>query len=762
MSTITRYWIMAGLLGLLVACGGGGGGDRAAGVEPGPEAPGQPVPPPPPVVPEASPYAEAEELLAHITSVTIPDDGHPVVEWQLTDGQGVAILDLEIGNVRFTLAKLQGSELGNLTGTWQSYINSIEEAGSVGPGTEDKLQATYEREEEGFTNNGDGTYRYRMAINVNEPDEEILAQAEAEGLDLGYEPDRTHRVAMQFDGNDNTTANPHYDWVPATGATGNIFTMDIAATENCNRCHDPLGIHGGNRREIEYCVTCHNAGSTDANSGNTVDLKVMVHKIHMGRGLPSVQEGGEYAIWGFRDSKHDYSQLAYPQDIRNCVNCHAGSATGEDRDDLTLTSQGDNWSQVPSEAVCTSCHENATGHTGRYEDTQCASCHSANGIAGTIEESHRILVAEAQARFKAQVLGVSNSMPGEVPSVTYRITDPETGDAYDLLNDPVFAGASINVRMAWDTRDYTNTGNGEENASSVATSALSGVTDNGDGSYTATMPIAIPDGSEEPGIAATGSGAAVIEGRLSIELEEGEEAERVPLTNAHAFFSIDEPDGEAQGRREDRPVVSLDNCLACHGTLSLHGNNRTDNIDSCVTCHNPRNTDLVVRELEDCEQPPDGKREESIDFKRMVHGIHAAAIRENPLTIVGFQCRTTYVYDEEHVHYPGDLSNCTTCHTDDGYLLPLADGVLGTTVDTGDDPADPTDDTVVTPVSSVCSSCHDSTEARAHMTSNGGNFATTQAAIDDGEVVEQCSVCHSPGSIADIAKFHNIHAKPIQ
>ena len=138
---------------------------------------------------------------------------------------------------------------------------------------------------------------------------DVLAQAEVEGLDLSYEADRTHRVAIQFDDNPNTTANPNLRLGTGdSGATEGIFTMDIAATENCNACHDPLAIHGGNRREVEYCVTCHNAGSTDANSGNTVDMKVMIHKIHMGKNLPSVQEGGEpYAIYGFRDSKHDYS-----------------------------------------------------------------------------------------------------------------------------------------------------------------------------------------------------------------------------------------------------------------------------------------------------------------------------------------------------------------------------------------------------------------------------------------------------------------------
>ena len=141
----------------------------------------------------------------------------------------------------------------------------------------------------------------------------------------------------------------------------------------------------------------------------------------------------------------------------------------------------------------------------------------------------------------------------------------------------------------------------------------------------------------------------------------------------------------------------------------------------------------------------------------MIHAIHAADMRDNPLQIVGFNCFTTYVYDEDQVHYPGDLSNCTACHTkeEDTFTLPLADSVLGTTVDTGEDRADPADDIVTTPETAVCASCHDNSKAISHMTSNGGNFATTQEAIDSGEVVEDCSVCHGEGRTADVSKVHN-------
>ena len=184
--------------------------------------PGQPTPPPPPVQPTPlAPYAEAEVLLAAITSVALDGDNRATVEFQLTDGQGTAIIDLQAGNLRFVISKLQASELGNLTGTWQSYINAVITP-QVGTGTEPRLQATYERpaEDDDLVNNGGGTYSYTLTQSLTVTDEDVLAQAEIEGLDLSFEDGRTHRVVIQFDGNPNTTANPVYDWIPATGATG--------------------------------------------------------------------------------------------------------------------------------------------------------------------------------------------------------------------------------------------------------------------------------------------------------------------------------------------------------------------------------------------------------------------------------------------------------------------------------------------------------------------------------------------------------------
>ncbi len=757
MSKQPGFYLSVLCIVMLSACGGGGGGDRAAGVEPGPQAPNQPVTPPPPVIPGPVGFEEADEIVSFITGATL-DGGNAVVNFTLTDGNNTAITDLELGNLRFVLAKLQASPLGGSTGSWQSYVNSIESAGSVGPGTEAKLQATYERSGE-LENFGDGTYRYTFGTDVTALPADILDQAKTEGLNLDYEAARTHRVAIQFDDGPNPI-NPFYDWVPETGEVSGVFNYQVAVTNNCNRCHNPLGIHGGNRVEVEYCVTCHNPGSTDANSGNTVDMKVMIHKIHMGENLPSVAAGNPYVIWGFRDRPHDYSEVVYPQDLRNCQNCHVGSSTtSEFYSEVQLSSQGDNWNSFPSQAACGSCHDNldfSTHAGGQPDDSGCASCHADGQIAGSVAQSHALLVRDESSNYLPEILAINNTAPGEFPSIDFRITNPNTGETWDILNDApwtVGGGASrLAVDVAWNTDDYSNTGNEADNASAVSIDALSNATANGDGSFNVVSSIAIPDGSQTPNVAATGSGAIVIEGHPAVDVDGDGDPNTVFMQNVKDYFSIDEASGTARARRD---IADIGQCLDCHQNLVLHGSNRSDTVQGCTVCHNPRNTDRGVRAVAS-NPPTDGKLEESINFTNMVHAIHAPSIRENPLQVVGFRGFTTYVYDEDHVQYPGDLSDCTSCHGDDGYQLPLASGVLGTTVSTGSDIADPADDVVISPQSNACYSCHESDVAKAHMEQNGGAFSTSQAALDSGEVVEQCELCHGSGRSADVEAVHGL------
>ena len=98
------------------------------------------------------------------------------------------------------------------------------------------------------------------------------------------EPNLTHRLGLEVrlsgDAEEISPDNPVKDLVPSGGA-GNGNRL-VAATTTCDSCHERLDLHGGPRHTVEYCVTCHNPGSVDPDSGNSVDMAYMVHSIHAG------------------------------------------------------------------------------------------------------------------------------------------------------------------------------------------------------------------------------------------------------------------------------------------------------------------------------------------------------------------------------------------------------------------------------------------------------------------------------------------------
>jgi OmcA/MtrC family decaheme c-type cytochrome len=68
-------------------------------------------------------------------------------------------------------------------------------------------------------------------------------------------------------------------------------TRDVVRTASCNQCHDPLFAHGGSRKSVELCVMCHTSQTTDPDTGNTVNMPVMIHKISYGFRIAERQSG---------------------------------------------------------------------------------------------------------------------------------------------------------------------------------------------------------------------------------------------------------------------------------------------------------------------------------------------------------------------------------------------------------------------------------------------------------------------------------------
>ena len=739
LGSISRLFLLIILAFVLSACDGDDGSAGVAGAT-GPGGP--PGPPGPPGGSGGVPVDSAEKINIEVASVTIPaGGGAPVVELGLSNDLTQGLFGLPASDIRFVLSQLSEAAPGSgESSQWQSYVTRA--SGGI-----PDAQATTETASDGtFVDNGDGTYQYTFA--------QALGDYPAGPT---YDPSKTHRIGVEIRGQAPISGNGIFDFVPTGGAP--LVTRNVVDNDTCNACHDVLQFHGGPRTDVTYCVTCHNPSSIDGDTGNTVDMAAMIHNIHSGR------DG--YVVVGFRGTVHDYSDIQFTQDVRNCQTCHEESDTD--------TPQASNWRLVANRASCGTCHFDdgdagngiydfaieAGTHPGGFnfsDDTQCLDCHGegstvtdSDGDLVRTDEVHRIPALEASERFVYNIVDVRNVTAGGFVEIDYSVTD-ENGVAYNLDTAPEFNACAdgtsrLVVDVAWTTDDFTNTGNGNDNASPLGINALgaacggAGTDTDGDDVYTVTSTVAIPAGL-------TGSIAVAIEGHPGVDINNdgsiGGFTDRIAVTNAIEYFGID---GAAATPR--RNAVAIEKCDECHKQLALHGNNRTDKPEACAVCHNPNATDIPVRIAGTTCETELGLDDQPIDFKNMIHGIHAGAIG-----VCGFRSSAHSYFN---VVYPGRLNNCEGCHQPGGFYPVEAGTLLGTTFD-ANDPSTPTDDRVVSANTSVCSACHTSDLAAEHMKQNGGDFNATKAADSSliSAQVETCVLCHGPGRSSDVAEVHGV------
>ena len=742
-NSIARIATLMLLSLVFAACDGGDNGqDGAAGAA----GPAGPAGPPGPSTGSGIPIGSTERINIAVSNVAIPaGGGAPTVTFVLQNDLEQGLRDLPAGDIRFTLAQLSAG-VGGGSSEWQSYVTRRD-------GDIDDIQADAEKGSAGtFTDNGDGTYQYTFANDLT-----------AYPAGPVFDGTKTHRLGIEIRGQAPISSNGIITFVPAGGAP--LTERRIVDNSTCNACHDRLEFHGGPRTDVDYCVTCHNPSSTDGDTGNTVDMKALIHNIHSAR--------NDYQIKGYGPNLHDWTDLVWTQDIRNCDTCH--------QENDANTPQASNWRLVPNRAACGTCHyDDGDDTNGRNDymiqdgehplglvltdDTQCLLCHGPDSVIADgrvqVAKVHEILTQTESQRFQYNIEGVSDMAVGSMPTVQLSVTNPLDGSYYDILNDAEFTacggGASrLQVGIAWNTADYTNTGSGSAPAQPISISALpcfgapgSTPVAGSPGVFSVIAGTAIPAG-------AVGTAAVTIDGHPAVDIDGT--INRIPVLNAVEYFGIDGVDAMAR-----RAVVDIANCDNCHKELSLHGNNRTDNPQVCVTCHNPNATDAAKRAQLDppsqCETEL-GLDDTAIDFKYMIHAMHASGETGVPYNVCGYgNSAHTFLF-----HSPGKVANCEGCHDQGTYYPVDPSKVLGTTVDAGADLSVPTDDRVTSPNTAVCSACHVSDLAADHMMQNGGDFNATKAAdstlISSG--AETCALCHGEGRSADVEVMHKVRDFPL-
>ncbi len=578
----------------------------------------------------------------------------------------------------------------------------------------------------------------------------------------GFDPTATNRIGIYGSRNLTTFdlgtnyADTTFDFVPSGAKAA---PRDVVRTADCNQCHGlpngmtsatgsaGLAAHGGSRRDVQLCIICHQPQTTDPDTGNTLDFKAFIHKVHMGSSLPSVQSGKPYQIIGFGNSVNDWSTVEYPADVRRCPTCH-NPKNGAAQTGVWLTN--------PDRAACGSCHDNvnfATGlnHAGgpQFDDNQCAQCHT---VQGELEFDASILGAHTIPDQSTTIPGlnftlvkVTNGGAGQNPSVTFTVKD--NSGAGIPMSAFTTASGSLSLTMAGPTSDYGYTSFGSDVTTPgyvmEAVAKIASCSNDGTCQYTFTH--AVP-------ASATGTYAIGIEGRLTATLLPGTVTQMTTNyggKNQVIYFSVDGT--PVQSRRS---VVALSNCNNCHAFLELHGSLR-NNTEYCVLCHNPSNTDASTRSqgsAADKAMPAQG-----VNFAMMVHKIHTglnlkAQFNQN-YVVVGFGgshndfgaafAAVPASIPNTGVRYPAmgptgavqDTTECYMCHANGSEaVLPIGKNPVT-------DPQGLLNPAPTT--TSACTACHLNQSAFAHASVN-----------TDPKFGESCDVCHAAGAAYDATQVH--------
>ena len=625
-------------------------------------------------------------LVLKIESVTIASDGTILAQFKLTDPQGLPLDRLGVTtpgavSVSFIAATIPAGQTQYIAYTTRVQTSPITKVSATQAGTDAGGV---------FTPVGDGEYTYKFGTkapsSINRSATHSIGAYASRNL-------ADFNLGTQY-------SNDVFTFVP----DGSKVTVvrDVVRTESCNQCHDPLALHGGARQKVELCVLCHQPQTVDPDTGNTVDMKVFIHKIHMGVNLPSVKTGTPYQIIGFGQSVNDYSTVVFPvgNDVRNCTICHTPAAA-----------QANNYITAPTRAACGSCHDDANFATGvnhaggpQPDDKQCSICHTPEG---ELEFDASILGGHTIPRFSRdmpgvvfQLLKVNNGSAGSKPTVTFTLKD-KSGTPI-----PLSAMSRVALVLSGPTTDYSFMLSEDATKGTCAT----------DGTCMYTFLNAIAAG-------ATGTYSIGIEGERNITLQAGTTKEMKNVRDAGVNqvinFSVDGSKIEAR-----RTVVDLVSCNRCHTSLTLHGDNRNQ-VVMCVLCHNPNGTDSPVR-------PASAGPPQAINFALMIHKIHTGENLTTDYTVYGFGGSKNTFND---VRFPGDRRNCAECHVNGSEQLPLKDNLLSVQDPRGFLP-------VIGPTTAACTACHTDKSTASHALTNTNQLG------------ESCAVCHGPDDDFAVSKVH--------
>ncbi len=470
-----------------------------------------------------------------------------------------------------------------------------------------------------------------------------------------------------------STMNPLGATATAVATLG-APTHDVVGDAACINCHGNHVWRGAahdvtSPQGVGPCIVCHNRkGAADPRlPGAGSGLMGIVHGVHASAMMPD----GQYTFTWTNGNQFNFS-VGFPGYMNNCATCHDSAARLAAVKDAPV-----------SYGLCMSCHDSwdgfpatvvggpQAGHRGFTASTPaavCAGCHTAAPAYPTVAGFHNglrtlraglIWDGEDQSVVLGKTIGMQItgvSISGANLVVTWTAT--QNGTAVDPCNTdglvgPVFhaatavaatgqVAADFSILKAYaQGDDWVNAGQAGNVSPAQPTTVALNATNTTCAGNVATSTVG---GDTYP--AAT-KGLVTIQGKPQM---------RSPATGTNQVILVRAKsptrefllaDGAAPAATR-RAIVDTAKCLACHlGSLYQHGGNRVDNVDLCVTCHNPASNEKNVRVGfgVDASEAYDGKPGETIDMRTMVHAIHSAG--ESGKAYLVYRTRGIYLFGSQ-------------------------------------------------------------------------------------------------------------------
>lgn len=375
----------------------------------------------------ANSYAKSDVTIT-VNSVTTNASDQAVVAFTVKDASGNGVASIPATDFGFMLADLVPPQT---TVTMPVVTSNVISSQTTTTSFSTSYFETYARESgstTSLTDNGGGSYTYTFstafgstsAVSLNNDD---------------FSPAHDQRLAINVSATADTNAGVGFFDMAGAPAASSTATQVVNAAgspvtlrqfvtiQTCQACHGKNmenAAHADHYPDTRMCVLCHSPlyGSSTVGQDTTqhyfhakgsvltdgMTLPQYIHQLHSGIDATQVTQDGRGDTLT-PPSFTNWSDVVFPQEVNNCVACHANPA-GQALDDMVVTdtfgnqttitdSSGtpdttiDAWKDHPTRQVCATCHYtvrfdgtqfvgldgNTKTHVTQSNDNLCSSCH---------------------------------------------------------------------------------------------------------------------------------------------------------------------------------------------------------------------------------------------------------------------------------------------------------------------------------------------------------------------------------------------------